>query len=158
MAGPSLSIKGGREFRAALKAVDRDFPKMLAKAHRVIAQDVGREARNEAGSLDPIQRAAARAIMGSGTQAAARIQVDTRKVPFGNVAFWGSKSRTGWYAAPRFEGGAPQSPPWVGNSWQPGEYGEGPYAINDTIARMRDRIIDEYGDALMDIARQAFPT
>ena len=64
------------------------------------------------------------------------------------AAFWGAKKRTGWYADPRYRKSKRQHPIWVGNSWQAGAKGQGPYALNDAIADNRDRIFELFSDAV----------
>lgn len=46
--------------------------------------------------------------------------------------------------------------PWVGNTWDV-VYGQGPTAIVDTIAVETPRIVNEYGDAIENLTRRAFP-
>lgn len=92
-----------------------------------------------------------RHIRGRGTQTEARIEVD----PIANATYWGAKKRTGWNR--RNRNSAPQHPEWVGASWTPAVAGQGPYAINDALARHRDEILDMFGEAVDRTAARAFP-
>jgi len=44
----------------------------------------------------------------------------------------------------------------VGNTWDV-VYGQGPTAIVDTIVAETPRIVNEYGDAIENLTRRAFP-
>jgi len=63
-------------------------------------------------------------------------------------------NRTGWN-----EGGARPNikPEWVGNAWDVAVVGQGPYAINSTLATNRDYIVERYGRSFDELARRAFP-
>lgn len=90
-----------------------------------------------------------------GTGSARQAAVGVRREA--NAAFWGAKKRTGWYAAQKYAGGPTQHPEWVGNNWDVGVLGQGPYAINPAIFHELDNIERAYGEAVEDIARRAFP-
>jgi hypothetical protein len=103
------------------------------------------------------QAAAARAIRGRATQRNAAIAV-LPSPPFALAAFWGAKRQTGWYGARRYANSAGrQFREWVGNNWQPATFSGGPYAINPTLAAYVPKLLDEYGDAIERVAKQAFP-
>lgn len=89
-------------------------------------------------------------IKAAGGVAGARITVESEA----NAAFWGAKKRTGWNAG---HGGRPQHPAWIGNMWDAGVTGQGPYAINQALADHTDDIVDAYSAALDRIAATAFP-
>lgn len=86
------------------------------------------------------QRHFASAIKGRGTVTGARIQIDGLAGSDG--AFWGAKQYR-------------QFNPWVGNSWSAGVAGQGPYAINDTIAEMQDEIQQMYLDGVQRVIRSS---
>lgn len=90
-----------------------------------------------------------------GTGSASKASIAVRQEA--NAAFWGARKRTGWYAAPKYAGGPPQHPEWVGNSWDVGQLGQGPYAINPAIYHELDNIDRAYLQSIDDLARRAFP-
>ena len=146
-----------REFRAALKQAGPEFPKELRAVHKEIADDAARDSQSAARGLGGVQRKAANTIKGRATQREARIAVSGMR-GLGNVAYWGAKKRTGWYGKPKFRGsGARQHPVWVGNSWEVAVPGQGPYAINNTLARNLPQYLDRYMEAIDRLAKEAFP-
>lgn len=151
------SIRGVKEFRRALKSIGPEWSKELRVVHKRIADMVVPHAQSRARGMGGVQAKAASRIVGRANQREARIGVSaTGGVPFANVAFWGAKKRTGWYARGRYSGSpARQHPEWVGNSWDVGVPGGGPYAINDTIAEDRPDVYDEYLRMLADLAERA---
>jgi|GEM_PF-1931931 len=155
----AFEVRGLREFRRELRAIDPKFPKELRLAHKAIADDVATKARSIASGSGGVQAKAAGAIKGYATQSNARVGIATGKsFPMANVAFWGAKKRTGWYGASKYAGsGGRQHPEWVGNTWDVGVAGQGPYAINDAIASMNSQILDEYADAIGRLMAKAFP-
>jgi hypothetical protein len=135
----------GVEFRARLKSANQSAAQMLVDAARGNATAMGGE-----------QAAAASQIKAAKVEKGIRIRLaNSKKVPFTLVAFWGAKQRTGWYKARRYEDSTPQHHRWVGNSWDVGVKGEGPYAINAAIADKRDEVLEYWRDALEHIARDA---
>lgn len=172
MAGPPPGVKGGvsgknsgadvvglKEFRAALKELEGNWPKELKAAHRIIGDRGAEWAQWEAASGSRMQQVARAAIKGKGTERDARIRVSqTKALPFANFAFWGGKRRSGWFADPvRYSGYASPFKPWVGNTWEAAVVGEGPYAINPALAKHMDDILDTYWDLLDRISHRAFP-
>lgn len=72
--------------------------------------------------------------------------------------FMGANRRFGWYAAPKFKDSTgKQFPKWVGNQWDPGDNAGKPYYIGDAINELIDKIVDLYGDDIMEKAKPAFP-
>ncbi len=156
----AVEITGLREFRKALKAVGPEFPKELTRANRDVAKIAERVSQNEARSMGGIQRRAASAIKGSANARSARIQIKPSKgkrnpTAMANVAFWGAKRRTGWYAT-KLEGKR-QHPEWVGAGWKVAERNEGPYAINAALARHLNDIVAAHAAAIDRVAARAFP-
>jgi len=151
------SIRGIREFRRALKGVGPEWARELRVVHKRIADMVVPHAQARAQAMGGVQAEAAGAIKGKANQREARIGVGpTAAVPFANVAFWGAKKRTGWYARYRYKDSpAPQHPAWVGNSWDVGEPGGGPYAINPAIADDREEVLAEYLRMIDELAERA---
>lgn len=153
MAPRGVDVKGLKEFRSELKRVDAGFPKQLRTVHKDIADDVADRARGIASGMGGVQAKAAGALKGYATQTQASVGVSGGGIA--NVAYWGAKKHTGWYA--HIHSSRPQHPAWVGNSWEPGVAGQGPYAINDALAEKLPDIDDAYLDAIEDLARSAFP-
>ena len=83
--------------------------------------------------------------LGIATQTQARVEVAGQRSPKGkaraNPAFWGRNSQGNW----------------IGTSWDVGVSGEGPYAINETIARRYVEIEARMRRLIDDLAGRAFP-
>lgn len=142
-----------REFRADLKALGPEWPKELSKVHKKIATAAAKDSQATAQGLGGVQAKAASKIKGSGTLTGASITVSG----IGNVAFWGAIKRTGWYAAPKYAKSPRQHPEWVGANWDVAVSGEGPYAINPTLAAHMDEYLDDFGEGIDELAARAFP-
>lgn len=155
MAQPAVEIKGLKEFRRDLKAADAEYPKALRKANKVIADEMAKAAQARASSMGGVRAKAASSIRGYATPVQASVGFPSGGIA--GAAFWGMKRHTGWYAKRQYRGSPPQHPRWVGNSWEPGVAGQGPYAINDAIAAGIPRIIEAFGGAIDDVTKQAFP-
>lgn len=156
----SVQIQGLKEFRKALREVDKKWTRELTRANRDISKIAERVSQTQARSMGGVQAKAAGAIRGSATVRFARLQVKPSGskragTAMANVAFYGAKKRTGWYATKRE--GKPQHPEWVGADWQVASAGEGPYAINAALARHMDDIIAAHMAALDRLAAEAFP-
>lgn len=152
MARPPIEVDGLREFRRELRALtgDSTWTRALGQANRTVAADAAVWAQMEALGMGGVWAHFAGAIAGRASATEARLQI-TREA---NAAFWGAQNRTGWNAGNE---GRPQHPEWVSNSWDVAVAGQGPYALNEALADNVDEIIDLFGDALDDLARQAFP-
>jgi hypothetical protein len=147
-----VEVSGLNAFRRELKTLEnsREWTKELGALNRVIAKDAAADARAAAEAMGGVQKHFAAAIKGYGAAAAARIRIADERA---NAAFWGAKQRTGWNAGNQ----APNQPEWVGNSWDVAVRGQGPYAINDSVADNADKYAAQYGDGFLYIARRAFP-
>lgn len=152
-------IVGLNEFRAALKALDGNWPKELKEAHKTIGDRGAQWGQWEAATGSRMQQVARAAIKGKGTEKDARIRVaQTKAIPFANFAFWGGKRRAGWFADPlRYGAYASPFQPWVGSDWQAASAGEGPYAINPALAKHMDDILETYWKLIDRISHRAFP-
>lgn len=157
--GQNVEIRGLREFRAALRAMGPEWAGALKEAHKAIGDLGANAARQVAAGMGGIQAKAKSAIGGKATAANAAVGVFPSSVDrMGNVAFWGAKRHTGWYANPRYSSSSGQQhPDWVGASWEPAVAGQGPYAINQALAEHLDDILDEYGNAIDQVTLRAFP-
>ena len=152
----AVEITGIKEFRRALKEMGPEWPKELRRVHAQIARRGQALSRGYAEGMGGVQAKAAGTIKGRGNQRQASIYVQGMR-GLGNVAFWGAKRHTGWYANPRYSDGPAQHPPWVGNTWDAAVHGEGPYAINEALADHLDDILDQYLKMLDNLSRKAFP-
>ncbi len=149
-----VELVGLQEFRAALKAMGPEWPRALTEVHQQIGRRGAALARGRAST--PLQAKAQGTIKGRGTQSAATISVSGMG-GLGNVAFWGAKKKTGWYAKPQFADGPAQHPPWVGNSWEVAVHGQGPYAINAALADDLPDIMKQYENMIDNLTAKAFP-
>lgn len=154
----SIQVDGLKEFRASLKEMHPRWPEAMKAAHETIATEAARDSRSAARLMGGVQAKSASAIGGKATQREARIAVlPSRLDAMAAVAFWGAKRRTGWYSPGRYRNSTRQHPVWVGNSWEVAVPGQGPYAINNTLARNLRRYLDRYFDEIQDLAAKAFP-
>jgi hypothetical protein len=154
-----VHVEGLTEFRRALRSLGPEWSKELRKVHKKLADREALKTRAAAAGFGRLQRKAADAIRPRANQRSATLAILASKSrPFANIAFWGAKRRTGWYAAGQYANSeARQHPPWVGNTWDVAEFGQGPYAINAQLARDLPEILDDYADMVDDVARRAFP-
>ena len=139
MPGLAVEIEGLKDFRRDLNRAGDGWGRVVRGTNRKIADYVAGKARGMTETRQ--QAAAAGAIRGSATTAAAKVAI-TRNPVFAQGAFFGALQ-------------FPQFPAWVGNSWEPGGAG-GPYAVNPAIRDALDDIVDAYGDAFEHIAAIAF--
>lgn len=145
LGGRALEVHGLKDLSRTLKELDAELPKQLRKAGLAVAKLVAAEARSQAGTGTRTQRKAAAAIKARAGAASASVAVQaTAQVPFALGAFFGAKR----YA---------QFSPWIGNKWESGVAGEGPYAINPAIVALEDQILAVYGEAVDEVTKQAFP-
>lgn len=143
MPGTSIEVVGLAELRRQLRQMEnpRRWTTELTRSQREIAKQVAAWSQGTARAMGGPQGHFASAISGRANQRGAYVGV---RNPAANAAFWGAKQRTGWNAG----NSTPNLPEWVGNSWAAGVAGQGPYAINDTIARHMGDILRTYGDAV----------
>lgn len=156
----TVSIK---DFRKELKRIGPEWPKELAQAHRDLAKIGERVSQSEARRMGGVQAKAAAAIRGRGNQRDARIAIKpsgSKRNPtaMANVAFWGAKKRTGWYAKPRYgDSAGQQHPDWIGNTWDVADPTGGPYAINVALYRHWDDLQAAYTAMIDRLTARAFP-
>ncbi len=152
MASRTVHVEGLREFRRAIKEVDRELGRELRQVHLKIAELVhGRAQAATRGAH------AKKALKPKATQSAAMVAIKSNR---GDelAVFFGAKRRSGWYAARRYRSSSGrQFKPWVGNQWDPGESAGKPYFIGDAINASIDEVIELYADGIEDISRKAFP-
>lgn len=156
MAGKAVvEIKGLKEFRRDLKAVDPELPKQMRKLQKELADDARDMAQGIASGMGGEAAGATGTIRSYATQLSASVGVasGTR----GSSAYWGTKKHTGWYAAGRYRHSVRQHPVWVGAGWEPGVAGQGPYAINDALARIWPTAAIRYNKMLDTLMSRAYP-
>lgn len=148
-----VQILGLKELRTELRKLEnpRQWTTALGKVQRDIAKQVAEWSRSTAAGMGgPASHAPfTKAIVGRGTVTGARIQINN---PDAYAAFWGAKQRSGWNVG----NSTPNLPRWVGNSWDVGVAGQGPYAINDTIADRMDDIVRAYREGIDELTAEAF--
>lgn len=149
-------IVGLKELRKELKKLEdgKAFSRELGRGLRMVAKKAAGHAQAEARSLGGAQRHFAGAIRGRGGATGARLVIadDTA-----NAAFWGAKQKwTGWNARNSGKGPANQ-PDWIGNTWQVAERGQGPIALNDSLATHMPEYVEDIYQVLEDVTRGAFP-
>lgn len=156
MAGdPSIEIEGAKELRAALRATGSAWPKELRKGYKRISDHVADAGRRRATSLGGVHALSAPGIRPYATQTNASVGVREGRVEA--VGIWGAKKHTGWYARERYASSPPQHPEWVGNNWEPATVGQGPYGLNDALAREVPWVLDAFADVVLDVTGRAFP-
>lgn len=147
-----MHIVGLAELRKELRRLDdpRGWAKELTAVHRRLARTGLSWVQAEAESMGgPYARFAA-GLSARGRAAGAAISVSRKvagrngKAFIPNGVFYGSKQ-------------FPQFDRWVGNSWDVGVAGQGPYAINPAIAAHMGDIIDTYAAGIDDLTARAFP-
>lgn len=158
----TIDVKGLKEFRKALRELGPEFPKALAQAHRNVAQIAERVSQAEARRMGGVQAKSAKAIRGRGNQRSARLAIRPSNSPrnptaMANVAFWGAKKRTGWYAKQNSPNGGQQHPTWVGAAWAVADPNAGPYAINVALHNNMDDIFAAFEAELDRLIAKAFP-
>jgi hypothetical protein len=147
-----------QKFAADLRELSdgKYWTKELRKSYRRIGTKAAGYSRDEMRKGDRQLARAAGATRGSSTTLTARVSVGGASVPGALAAVWGTKGRTGWFAAPRYRTGR-NNPPWIGNNWTVATKGQGPRGINDALADHIDDLRDEVAVEVDRIAAKAFP-
>lgn len=147
----AVEIHGARELRTAMRRMKVEGAgKALRETHKKVAKLVEGKVR---GKGDAQQQAAARALLGKGSQKSADLAIrNLASVPYGLGAFLGAEGRFGWYSAKRYSNSSgSQFPEWVGNNWDLFN-GIGPYVIADQIKANRQEILDSYLEEMANAA------
>lgn len=145
MAGP-VEVRGLKELRKGLREASdpKVWGRELRLANKQAAGRVADWSTQTARGMGGQQAHFADALRGMATQAKSRVEVAGKMTPAGkaraNPAFWGRKSQDNW----------------IGTGWDVGQVGEGPYAINETIARRMVQIEQIYGAVVDRVTREAF--
>lgn len=149
----SIRVEGLEEFRDQLRAMGPKVEKEIKRVHKSAAELIAQNAKARvSGRLGP-------AIKPKGDLDGAKVGTEARgSYADALVRFWGTRKRTGWYAAPRYADSTRQHPEWVGNQWKPGIRDGEPYyigdAINETVTDVEQMILEGYQAA----AARAFPS
>ena len=147
MASGEVKIDGLKELRKELKKLEDAKPwlKHMTATNRDIARDVAGWSRAAATAMGGQQAHFSSALFGRATQTQARVEIAGERTPKGKVranpAFWGRNSQGNW----------------IGTSWDVGVTGEGPYAINETIARRSVEIEARFRRLIDEVTGDAFP-
>ncbi len=158
-----LTSRSLATFRKELAGLGAEWPKQVKEVNKTIATKGARRAMGRALSMGGVWARNASAIKPRATARFGSVQVKPSRARSSRTAgaksaFWGSNKRTGWYAADRFASSTGrQHPPWVGNTWAAGVRGQGPYAINDALADYGPELLEDWGDAIEELTRRAFP-
>lgn len=150
---PDVTIRGLKEFRDALRQVDKSWGKAMGQANKKAADIMADAMRGDARAGTRQQAAAAPTFRAVADQLKAKVRAGGASAPFAGGAFMGARERFGWYAAKKFDGSrGRQFPAWVGNGWDPGDSLEAghapgePYVIGRSINRKREAFMSAYGD------------
>lgn len=133
-----IEVIGLKEFSKELRKLEGDWPKELRKAAKSAASLVANEAQRRARTVGGAIGKAAPSIRPGGTQRGAYVKLGGDRYPF---------ALGGEFGAIRFK----QFKPWRGSG------GDAGYALYPAIRAKTDEVVEEFGDALDDISRQAFP-
>lgn len=152
------NILGLDEFKAALNRLGGLWDAEFSLLNQKVASKAAQDARARARSGSRLQAKAASAIGERHSKDRAAVAVlPSWADRMANVAFWGAKRRTGWYNRARYNDSTPQHPAWVGASWDVAVAGQGPYAINNSLAAHLRKYQTEWLDGVMQMAGRAFP-
>lgn len=133
-----VEVRGLNEFSRALKDLNGDWPKQLRQAAKDAANIVASDAKRRALAVGGAIRKAAPSIKGGGTQRGAYVKLGGARYPY---------ALGGEFGSIRYK----QFKPWRGNGRDAG------YALYPAIRANNDEIVEQFGDALEDISRRAFP-
>ena len=148
MADPflSLTVDGLDDMVRGINDAQRALSREQAKQNQKIAGPIAAAARAKAAGGTPQQRHFAIVIRAKSTARQVRIAISQARGT--QAGGWGT-----FFGAKKWK----QFPTWVGNSWDAGKRGEGPYVINDTIADHLDEIEDKTAKAFETALFKAFP-
>lgn len=153
-----VRIRGLQEFRRELRKANGSLSNEMRTIHRRVSDLVARRAQASMAGGGRQASAAAGAIKARATNRSATIDT-VAKPPFALGVIWGQRRRSGWYAAKRYEGSSGrQFPKWVGNQWDPGDFGGKPYHVGDAINDSLDEIDEIYLEGIDELTRRAFPS
>lgn len=141
-----VGIVGLREFRRALRSMDRDLPKLITKANREIVEPVVERARRRYSRLYRSRSGKAkRSIRGLATQTKATVAVGRPRLPYVLGQEFGSNQGPNTRQFPRYLP-APSGRGGLGYFYYP--------SIREGLQELRAK---HYIDALDRAAAQAYP-
>ena len=141
----AIRVEGLDEFRKAMRELNPQMGRAFGAANKEVAEIVASEARAKADQLGGVHRHVKPSIKASAQQRFAAVTIGGPKFPMALGAEFGAK---------RYE----QFPPWRGNQWPSTWVPEGVgYMIHPAIREKADQVRNEYGVAIMQLARKAFP-
>jgi len=165
MTNSTIKVEGMRELRAAFRKYGQEVDgkratSRLTKAYKSVSEMIATRSQAKARSGTKLQAKMAGAIRPAATVSKGpTLRVaKTGRNQAAHAAFWGQKRRSGWFAADKYkayDGQHQKLPEWVGAAWSVGKKGEGPYAINDTIADNTERIVLDLRSAIEAAAKDA---
>lgn len=124
----TVKIDGARELRSALRAMEKQWPRVMREANKQAAEVVARAAKERAPLLTGRLK---ESIKAGATQTAGYVQAGSPvRIPYAAVQEFG----------------------WPGHSIAPQPY------VYPAIAASSSEVIDKYGDAVQKITRPAFPS
>lgn len=147
----TVSVEGLRELNKALRALGPDMQKKLGAASRSVAEFVASDARSAALRLGGVAAKVAPSIKGVGGARSAGVAFGGARYPMAAGAEFGAgqdlhrRRSSGAYL------GFNQFEPWRGNGKDAG------YFVYPSIRQDADRIVTEYGKAIDDLLKEAFP-
>lgn len=124
----TVHVEGARELRAALRAVQAQWPKVMREANKQAAEVVAGEAKRRAPVLTGRLKESVRA---GATQSAGYVQAGSPvRIPYAAVQEFG----------------------WPGHNISPQPY------VYPAIAAKSSQVVETYGEAIDRVTRVAFPT
>lgn len=131
----AVRVEGLRELQRGCREMSRELQKEMRDELKKLGEKSAEEARFSAQGGTRQQARAAWNIASGATMRGATVGVSASSTePYALGAFFGSKR-------PQFPGIT-----WVGNSWEAGVAGQGPYFINDAVADNAAQIEEDLGD------------
>lgn len=121
-----------------LRGADKALGRKLGQVNKSAAQPIAQDAQNRART--PQQAHFASGIKAKGS--ASEVAISVGGAPGTVGAFFGAKR---WK----------QFPEWVGNDWEVGGT-DGPHAVNPAIHDALPKLMDDYGQAVVDVWSEAF--
>lgn len=143
-ASSGATIIGMKELRSELRILEdpRTWTRELAGVYRTVGKKASGHAQAEARSMGHEQSHFGDAIKGRGTVSGARLVIAGKAGSDG--AFYGAKQFG-------------QFNDWVGSSWDVAVYGQGPYALNSSLARHMPEYLTDFRYGIDSLTKRAFP-
>lgn len=133
MAG-RIEVDGLRDFQAALRAADRDFPKELRLANKEAAEVVAAATRSSFASRGGVAPKVAASVRAVAQQRSASVKIGGERYPYAMGSNFGSL---------RFKQFPPRTSP--------------DYSLFISIQAKRREVLESYHDSLKRLTKKAFP-